>query len=88
MSAIDALTKSIATTATGYAAVINGALDAGTVSFTRQAAAAKGLAASGVPAFAVMMMTCDKEGCDCMVKAFEARNAGGRIVPVKIEVTE
>jgi hypothetical protein len=88
MSAIDALAKSIATTATGYAAIINGALAANTVSETRQAAAAKGLAASGVPAFVVMMMTCNEEGCDCIVKAFEGHASGGRIASVKIEVIE
>ena len=88
MSAIDALTKSIATTATGYAAVINGALDIGSVSPTKQSAAVKGLVAAGVPAFAVMLMQCEKEDCDCMVKTFEERAVGGRIVSIKVEVTE
>jgi hypothetical protein len=88
MSAIDALTKSIATTATGYAAVINGALDVTTIGTSRKNAAMKGLVALGVPICVVMLLDCDKEGCDCLVKTFEDRDAGRRIVPIKIEVTE
>lgn len=88
MSAIDALNKSIATTATGYAAVLDGVLDATTTSASRKSAAMKALVASGVPAFAVMLLDCDKDGCDCVEKAFLAEVAGSRIVSVKVEVTE
>jgi hypothetical protein len=88
MSALDDLTKSMATTATGYAAVLNGVLDATTTSASRKSAAMKALVASGVPAFAVMLLGCDKDGCDCVEKAFVAEVDGGRIVPVKVEVSQ
>lgn len=88
MSAIDALTKSIATTATGYAAVINGALDMTTTSDSRRLAAMKGLANGGVPALLVVLTDCNNPDCDCMEKSFLGTFLGSRIVPVKVEVSE
>jgi hypothetical protein len=88
MSALDELTKSIATTATGYAAVINGVLDVATTSSSRKSAAMNGLISSGLPHLAVILMDCGNDNCDCLAKTFEAEVAGGRIVQVKVEVFE
>lgn len=87
MSAIDALTKSIATRATGYAAVINGALDMTTISDSRRLAAMKGLVIVGVHPLVVAHTDCQDPGCDCMEKWLEGAHRS-RIVSVKVEVTE
>jgi hypothetical protein len=87
MSAIDALAKSIATKATGYAAVINGALDVNTISVSRRLAAMKGLTIVGVHPLVVTHTDCQDPGCDCLEKWLGDAH-GGRIVSIKVEVTE
>ena len=86
MSVIESLTKSIATTATGYAAIINGALDMTTISDSRRLAAMKGMTKAGVPPAIVLLVDCKNDDCDCMEKKLADAFPGSRIVAVKVEV--
>jgi hypothetical protein len=88
MSVIESLTKSIATTATGYAAIINGVLDMTTASDSRRAAAMKGLIIAGVHPLVVMHTDCQDPGCGCMEEWLKDRYPDSRIVAVKVEVSE
>lgn len=88
MNLIDKLTKSIATKATGYAAVINGALDLSTTSDSRKLAAMKGMANSGVNPLLVAVSACDDPTCDCVEKAFMSQFPGSRVIAVKVEAVE
>lgn len=88
MSVIESLTESIATTATGYAAIINGALDMTTASDSRRLAAMKGMTKAGVPPSVVLFVACDDDACDCMEKKLCETFPGSRIVSVKVEVSE
>lgn len=87
-SRIDPLIKSLAATATGYAAVIDGVLDIRTVADNEKGAAINALSVLGVPMF-VLAMLCQDPECDCTTKMLkgvaEQRKRKVEIVAVKIE---
>lgn len=78
----DALKLRLATTATGYGAVIDGILNIRTVTDSPNAAALNALYVRG---FSVMF-ACGDTDCDCAVKALARAIPTARIVAVKIEV--
>lgn len=80
-SDLSALTERLATSSTGWGAVIDGVLDIRTVSDTARAVAVNAFAVSGV--FAIT--PCDDPACDCLVKALEHMRPNIKIIPVKVE---
>lgn len=79
---ISSLTDRLATSATGYGAVIDGVLNIRTVTDTRNAAALNALFVAGFRIASI----CQDRDCDCMVKALGALRPDIRILPVKVEV--
>lgn len=76
------LTIRLATSATGYGAVIDGVLNIRTVTDTMNAAALNALYVCGFQ----VLTGCGDADCDCMVKAAAKLIPHAKIVPVKIEV--
>lgn len=79
-----ALTQLLATSATGYGAVIDGVLNIRTVTDTPNAAALNALYVCGIQ----IVSTCNDTDCDCMLKVAAHLRPDIKIVPVKIEVTK
>jgi len=84
MTQAKSLKDRLATTATGYGAVIDGVLNIRTVSDTRNAAA---LNALFVREFRVQTACFDTD-CDCMVQLLTRLCPDMRLVPVTVGVTE
>lgn len=81
MSATSLATR-LATTGTGFAAVIDGILDVRTISDTANDAAMNALLIKGTMAFA----TCTDPACDCVVKGLAKLMPSAKIVAVRVEV--
>lgn len=77
------LSQRLATSATGYAAVIDGVLNIRTVNETRNMAAHNALWVSGCRIFT----TCKDLDCDCMVKLLEEMFPAVKIIAVQVETT-
>ena len=82
MSALDKLKSSLATSATGWGAVINGTLDIRTVTETCNGAALNAIYVKGVR----VISNCTDPDCDCMVKVLAEMFPDIRIVRIKAEV--
>ena len=84
MAALGAgLTERLATSATGWAAVVDGVLNVRTVTETRNMAALNAIAVSGFRVVAV----CQDPECDCMVKLMDKVLPGRvQLVPVAVRV--
>lgn len=76
------LADRLATTATGWGAVIDGVLNIRTVSDTANAAALNALFVGGFP----ILSTCVDTDCDCMVKALGRLMPKAQLVRVRLEV--
>lgn len=76
------LIGNLQTSATGWAAVINGVLDVRTVTDTRNGAALNALFAQGVR----VIPTCADTDCDCMVDLLAKEKPGTRLVAVMVQV--
>lgn len=76
------LTDMMSTSATGWAAVINGVLDARTVSDSKNMSALYALRCSGHN----LMNPCGDTDCDCNVKVLAGMAPRIKLVPIKIEV--
>ena len=70
------LTERLATSATGWAAVIDGVLNVRTVTETQKSAALNAMAVSG---FRVLAVCADPE-CDCMVKLMD------KVMPGRVQL--
>jgi len=79
----DTLSQRLATSATGYSAVIDGILDIRTVTETPNAAALNALFAKGFR----VASNCNDRDCDCMVKALARILPDVKIVAVSVQVT-
>ena len=75
------LTDLMATSCTGYGAVIDGVLDIRTVTETKNMAAVNALFMCG---FGVAT-TCHDPDCDCKVKILEVMRPDVNLVPVKVQ---
>lgn len=88
-SRIDPLIKSLAATATGYAAVIDGVLDIRTAADNEKGAAINALSVLGVPLI-ILAMSCNDPECDYTLKMLaqvaKQRKRTVEIVTVKIEI--
>lgn len=80
---INDLTQRMATTATGWAAVINGVLDARTVTINKRSAAINAFLAMNI----VVLGTCADEDCNCMIEKLGHRFPGIKLVPVTVVVS-
>lgn len=80
---ISPLTEAMATSATGYAAVIDGVLDIRTVSDGPNTAIRIALGTLGT----YTVGGCRNPGCDCMVKLLPKLTDRVKIVPVSVTVT-
>lgn len=78
------LQELMATTATGWAAVIGGVLNVRTVTDTANACALNALYAGGFPVLA----TCQDPGCDCLVKLMKQLMPDAQLVQVAVKVAE
>ena len=78
-----ALTARLATSATGYAAVIDGILNIRSVTETRNMAAYNALWLNG---FQVQTSCTDVE-CDCMVRLLERLRPGTKLIAVTVEAS-
>lgn len=78
------LAASLATSAMGYAAVIDGVLNIRTVSESENAAALNAIYALGYR----LSTTCVNPDCNCMVQALAQIAPGARIVPVTAGVCD
>lgn len=78
------LTASLATSAMGYAAVIDGVLNIRTVSEGEKAAALNAIYVLGYR----IATTCVNPDCNCMVQALAQIAPGARIVPVTVGVSD
>lgn len=77
------LANGLATTAEGYAAVIDGVLNVRTVTHSRNAAALNALHIRGY----VFLTVCGNPDCDCYVRALEARHPADQIVAVTVSTS-
>lgn len=75
------LTARLATSATGYAAVIGGVLNVRTVSDSQKAAALNAIYAMGH----TVLAPCPNPDCDCIVRLLAHHFPDVRLVPVRIE---
>lgn len=75
------LTARLATSATGYAAVIGGVLNVRTVADSQKAAAMNAIYAMGH----TVLAPCPDPDCDCMVRLLAHHFPDVRLVPVRIE---
>jgi len=76
------LTAALASTATGYGAVIDGVLNIRTVTETPNMAAVNAAYLKGFHIIA----TCTDPSCNCIVRALAERCPDVKIVPVLVEV--
>lgn len=74
------LSQRLASTATGYAAVIDGILNVRTVTETRNMAAFNAMWVQGLQ----VVSTCQDVDCDCMVKLLSQLRPGTKIVAVQV----
>lgn len=79
---ISSLTERMATTATGWAAVIDGVLDARTVTIDKRGAAINAFLAKGV----MVIATCRDDTCECMVEKLSERFPDIKLVRVTVGV--
>lgn len=77
-----ALLARLATSASGFGAVIDGVLNVRTVTDTRNAAALNALCVQGFR----VVSTCEDRECDCLVKLMAQLMPTARIVPVRVEL--
>lgn len=80
-STLGFLTARLATSATGYAAVIGGVLNVSTVADSQKAAALNAIYAMGH----TVLAPCPDPDCDCMVRILAHHFPDVRLVPVRIE---
>lgn len=85
---IEALSQGLATTATGFACVIDGVLDVRTIADTAKDCAKRGIAVRFGPIAALLGSGCDDPTCDCTVRALTEACPDIKIVTVEIKVTE
>jgi hypothetical protein len=78
------LTHRLATSATGYGAIIDGILNICTVTDTANAAALNALYFRGFQ----VQSTCRDRDCDCIVKTLARLAPDVRIVPVSVQTTD
>jgi UDP-N-acetylglucosamine enolpyruvyl transferase len=83
-SITDPLTLRLATTATGYGAVINGVLDVRTVADTPNSAAMCAIMAQGRR----VLSNCADPDCDCKLRLLADMFPEVKIVPVSVEATD
>lgn len=81
-TSISTLTARLATSATGWAAVIDGVLNIRTVTDSANAAAVNALYLSGIN----VISNCRDADCDCMVKVLEKMKPDIKLVRVTLEV--
>lgn len=81
---LNPLAARLATTATGYGAVIDGILNIRTVTDGRNMAALNALVLSGHRVLSI----CHDPDCDCMVKALARIEPSVKIVPVNVQVCQ
>jgi len=81
-TSISALTARLATTASGWAAVIDGVLNIRTVTDSANAAAINALYLSGIN----VISNCRDSDCDCMVNVLTKMKPEIKLVPVTLEV--
>lgn len=79
----NAITQRLATTATGYAAIIGGVLDIRTVTDGRNAAALNALFANGTR----VESNCTDRDCTCLVELLGRLHPDVQIVAVAVQVT-
>lgn len=77
------LKAAIATSATGFAAIIDGAMDIRTIGGTKNSAA---FAVLTVKSRRMVISTCSDPGCDCLVKVLAENYPDVRIVAVSVQV--
>jgi len=77
------LAHRLATTATGYGAVIGGILDVRTIMDSKNGAALNAIYATGRR----VLSNCTDPDCDCKLTLLAQLEPSIRIVPVKIEVS-
>ena len=85
---IEAITKGLATQATGFACVIDGVLDMRTISDTAKGCAARTIGLTMGPLAAMISYRCQDPTCDCTVKALKTEVPNARLVAIEIKVTE
>lgn len=78
------LADRLATSATGFGAVIGGVLNVRTVADTKKATALNAIYAMGQ----VLMSVCQDPECDCTVRVLAHYFPEVRIVPVTVEVAD
>jgi len=83
-TSISALTDLLATSATGWGAVIDGVLNIRTVTDTANAAAVNALYLSGIN----VLSNCRDSDCDCMVNVLAKMRPEIKLVRVKMEVCD
>lgn len=83
-TSISALTDLLATSATGWGAVIDGVLNIRTVTDTANAAAVNALYLSGIN----VLSNCRDSDCDCMVNVLAKMKPEIKLVRVKMEVCD
>lgn len=79
----DTLTQRLATTATGFGAVIDGILDIRTVTEAPNVAALNALHAKGFR----ILSNCQDRDCTCLVDLLAKLAPDVRLVPVSVQVT-
>lgn len=78
---VERLRASMAKSATGYGAIINGVLDIRSVSLTKSMAAVNALYLQGLG----VVSTCTDPDCDCKVKILAEFFPETKIVPVMVQ---
>ncbi|MGA0615930.1 hypothetical protein [Paracoccus sp. KR1-242] len=78
----ETISAALATTASGFGAVIDGVLNIRTVSETQNAAAVNAAHLKGLH----VMLVCHDPDCACIVRAVIQRYPDIKIVPVRVEV--
>lgn len=82
-STLSNLNMRMANTATGWAAVIDGVLDARTVTIDKRGAAINAFFAKGI----MVIATCRDEDCNCMIEKLGHRFPSIKLVPVTVAVS-
>lgn len=78
------LNDMLATSGTGWAAVIGGVMDVRTVSDSKNMCAYSAMMACGV----YVINDCDDPDCDCKIRILQGFRPDVKLVPVKIEMSE
>lgn len=82
MTALDKLKSSLAISATGWGAVINGTLDIRTITDEKKAAAHRALCiATGT----IVLSTCADPDCDCLIEILAEKFPAVKLVQVRVE---